>query len=92
MHQRCPLSSQHAHVAVDVSAETRRSNPADTLNHRCGVREPFDDTVCDDAALAASALRRYSCRTSRLAHPATARPIIGACTRIEPIAAQHDNE
>ncbi len=45
MHQRCPLSSQHAHVAVDVSAETRASNPADTLNHRCGVREPFDDTV-----------------------------------------------
>ena len=46
MHQRCPLSSQHAHVAVDVLAETRGSNPADTLNHRCGVREPFDDTVC----------------------------------------------
>ena len=23
MHQRCPLSSQHAHVAVDVSVETR---------------------------------------------------------------------
>lgn len=44
MHQRCPLSSQHAHVAVDVSVETRR-NPADTLRDVvkvCGSKRAMD--------------------------------------------------
>jgi hypothetical protein len=44
MHQRCPLSSQHAHVAVDVSVETRTQSgrhPQPPVR----VREPFDDSV-----------------------------------------------
>ena len=58
MDQRRPLSFQYAHVAVDVSAENRGSNPADTLNHRCGVREPFDDTVPNDIPLTAAMKQR----------------------------------
>ena len=58
MHQRCPLSSQHAHVAVDVPAETRGSNPAHTLNHRCGVRELFEGTVPANIPLAAATKQR----------------------------------
>jgi len=52
MHQRCQLSSQRAEVGVDVSAENRAGNPADTLNHPCGGSDPFDDTVATDIPLA----------------------------------------
>jgi hypothetical protein len=44
MHQRCPLSSQHAHVAVDVSRKRGR-NPADTLRDivkTCGSKRAMD--------------------------------------------------
>ncbi|MGO8935884.1 MAG: hypothetical protein ACLQLO_01580, partial [Mycobacterium sp.] len=81
MHQRCPLSSQHAHIAVDVSAERRASNPADTLNHRCGVREPFDDTVTTDIPLAAATKQRpFDCGGDPFGPDALTGPVLFIAT------------